>query len=200
VIAVTGGIATGKSQVCSNFQQLGCPVMSADSVSHELTSAGGEAVEDVRRLFGQESISLDGSVDRKQLGRLVFKDAALRKSLEEVIHGRVRSILRQAISNHRQNREGFPVLVVEVPLLFEAGFQDDYDLVVVVTCSKEQQLSRLTKRSGLSTAEAEDRINSQMPLSQKASMADVVIVNDGSPNELMAETRAVLEQICPVRG
>lgn len=189
IVGLTGGIATGKSTASRHLTSLGAYCIDADKLSHDLMNAGGGAVEPIRRMFGDEVILPDGSVDRRLLGRVVFPDAALRRHLEGIIHPMVQHITLECIEQAGKN--GVPLVVLDVPLLFECGMDVLCDETWVVALSPERQLQRLMDRDGLSEQEALQRIASQMPLEEKMQRATVVIDNNRSEDKLKSELTAL---------
>ena len=186
-VALTGGIACGKSAVANLWQGWGADVLDADAVVHELLAAGGVAVEAVAAGFGPEARAADGGIDRARLGRIVFADADARRRLEAIVHPEViRRMRAWAEGIRRDGRFGVAV----VPLLFEADLAAGFDAVVCVVSAESTILERLASR-GLSPEEARARIASQWPVGDKASRADHVIENNGSLAELETKSRAL---------
>ena len=183
VIGLTGGIATGKSTVGSLLEERGALLFSADEVARSVTLPGSPIITEIERAFGPRYIAADGSLDRGALGALVFSDADARRKLEAITHPAILAELRRRIA---EARAGQPdrLIVVEVPLLFEAGVQSWFDAVVTVVASPEVQRARLISRSHLAPEEADARIASQMPLSEKAARSQFVLQNDGEMTAL----------------
>ena len=181
-IGLTGGIASGKSSVGRWLEQQGIPVLDADVYSRRALAAGTEASRTVLTRYGAQvaSSSSDG-IDRAALGRIVFKDRSERQWLEELVHPLVHQAFSSDLSDHREE----PVVVLMIPLLFEAGLERLCSETWVVSCSPKQQLARLIQRDGLSELEARSRISSQIPLEQKEQMADHVIDNSRTHVELI---------------
>jgi dephospho-CoA kinase len=188
-VALTGGIATGKSYVLDRFRKLGVPCLDADELAHGVTAAGTEATRAIASRFGESILDEDGAVDRAKLGPIVFGDDAARKELEAIVHP---AVYRSIVGGLRafELLEAPAITVVDIPLLFETGRQDDFDRVVVTFCSLPTQLARLASR-GLSEAQARQRIAAQMPADQKAAEGDFVIRTDGT----FAETDEQVESI-----
>ena len=185
-MALTGGIACGKSTVTDSWRNLGAETLDADDVVHGLLAPGGEAVEAVVRAFGPEVRAADGGIDRERLGRLVFGDAEARRRLEAMLHPAVIRRMREwAAEIRRSGRFG----VAAIPLLFEAGMEKDWDAVVCVASDEQAMMERLAKR-GLSPEEARARIASQWPVREKAARADRVIENNGSLADLERQSVA----------
>lgn len=188
-IALTGGIACGKSTVAAMLEKLGAPVISADVISRALTAPGGAALPAIRHAFGPAVFTPEGVLDRAALGRRVFADSAALQTLNALTHPLIYREMVQAREACRKS--GAPVVVLEVPLLFEAGMQDLADVVVCVCVSEGTQLSRVQSRDGLSRQEAMERIRSQMPLAQKARLSDIVLDNERPVSALRAEVEAL---------
>jgi len=188
-VALTGGIATGKSHVLDRFRELGVPCLDADALAHGVMASGTEATRAIAARFGADILAADGAVDRKKLGRIVFADASARRDLEAIVHPAV----YRAISAGMRAFEiigDAPLAVVDVPLLYETGHAGDFDRVVVTVCPPAMQLARIENR-GLSHAAALQRVAAQMPADEKAARADYVITTDGTTEN----TDAQVEQI-----
>jgi dephospho-CoA kinase len=186
-VALTGGIACGKSTVAGFWRQWGAEVRDADLVAHGLIAHGGECVEAVVREFGSRVRAADGGVDRNVLGSIVFSDSSARERLNALLHPAViRHMRAWAAESRRAGRLGVAV----VPLLFEVGMEKEWDAVVCVASNEKTMLERLAQR-GLSPEEARARLASQWPVSEKMTRANRVIENNGSLAELEAKCRAV---------
>lgn len=192
-VALTGGIATGKSYVAEALRRRGIPCLDADELAHGVTAAGTEATALIAERFGHDVLDASGAVDRKKLGAIVFADAIARRELETIVHP---AVYRAITAGFR----GFEMLgdtalvVADVPLLYETGREQDFDAVIVTTCSRARQMERLRQR-GLSDEEAEQRLNAQMSASDKALRADYVIDTDGTfeaTNHAIADTLKAL--------
>ncbi|MBR3085249.1 MAG: dephospho-CoA kinase [Kiritimatiellae bacterium] len=192
LIAVTGGIACGKSTLAGILSEGGCDVLDTDDVSHSLQAPGGAAVVEIAGRFGNGTLAADGSVNRRKLGELVFADPKALRDLESIMHPLIEGAVRDWISSRKSGR----TLVVLVPLLFEAGLDRKFawDATVAVVSSRENQISRLAQR-GFDRAAAETRIDSQMPCAEKSRRATFTIANDGSLAMLKSETAKLLEKI-----
>ena len=186
-IALTGGIACGKSTVAALWKSWGAEVLDADDVAHELIAPGGPCVAVVAAAFGSGVRSADGGIDRVELARIVFSDPPARRRLEELLHPEVIRRMRQWA---KEVREGGRTGVAVIPLLFEAGLEKDWDAVVCVSAKEETMLERLAERN-LSTEQAWVRIASQWPVREKCAKSDHVIENNGSLAELERASRAL---------
>ena len=192
VLGVTGGIACGKSEVGRILNEMGYAVCDADRVAHELMKKGTPVFDQVVDRFGTQILADDGEIFRPILGELVFKDPAEREALNGLVHPAVRESLEQWISGKRGAGENAAVLI---PLLFESGMQNlEWDAVLCVSSHETDVFQRLEAR-GLSRAEAEKRIHSQMPLADKEKLADHVVPNHGTFGELELVVRKTVEAI-----
>lgn len=184
-VAVTGGMGAGKSAV-ANFlsQRLHWPLLSADVVCRSLLTQGNEGWNAFVAKFGSGAVGEDGEVNRAHLRQLIFEDASMRRKLESILHPLARrEICRQTT---RLKREGKSVLV-EVPLLYEAGWQDDFDKVLVVFAAESVCLARICQRDGVFWDDARKGIAAQMPLWEKALTADYVVDNSGYWNATLLQ-------------
>jgi dephospho-CoA kinase len=177
-VALTGGIATGKSYVLECFRRLGIPCLDADALAHGVTGPGTEATGLIAARFGAEILAADGSVNRARLGPIVFSDAVARRDLEAIVHPAV----YRAISAGLKGFElvgGSLYAVADVPLLYETGHQAEFNRVVVTSCPPELQVARLRER-GLTEADARRRLAAQLPTPEKAARADFVVHTAGA--------------------
>jgi dephospho-CoA kinase len=179
VIGLTGGIASGKSLVSRTLKGLGMTVIDADDISHEILATDISIKQEVVRTFGNEVLNEEGDIDREKLGRIVFfQKPELRKDLEAIIHPLIRKEMWKRARESRSND-----VVLDIPLLIETREYERVDLVVVVFATRELQIQRLMARDGISRQEAMRRIDTQLPLEEKASTAHFIINNTGSVEE-----------------
>jgi len=186
-VALTGGIATGKSHCLAKFATLGVPTIDADRLAHDAVEPGSHGLAAVLRRFGSNLVLPNGQLDRAALGRLVFADASARLDLEAIIHPIVYASIARWFSTLGAN-EAFGV--ADIPLLFETEREGDFDCVIVTACRPEQQLERLQAR-GLTDLEARQRLDAQMPLAEKLGRATHVIDTSGT----LAETDRQVEEL-----
>jgi dephospho-CoA kinase len=186
-IALTGGIATGKSHVRAQFEALGVPTIDSDVLAREAVAPGTSGFAAVVRAFGGEVVDADGTLDRRKLARLVFPDAAARQTLEAIVHPAVRQSTEAWFGTLDAARH--PFAVADIPLLYEVGRDRDFDEVIVVACAPAAQVERVMKRDGLTEAEARQRLASQLPIDEKVLRADHVIRTDGSIDETNRQVR-----------
>jgi len=177
-IALTGGIATGKTHVLDRFRALGIPCLDADELVHGIEAAGTEATAAIAARFGAGVLAADGSVNRAKLGPIVFAEPAARRDLEAIVHPAVFRAVETGLRGFERTG-AYPFAVVDVPLLYETGAEQHYDKVIVTVCPAAMQIERLTAR-GLTDAAARQRIAAQWPTADKAARADFVVETDGS--------------------
>ncbi len=188
-VALTGGIATGKSYVLGRFREHGVPCLDADELAHEATSAGTDATAAIAARFGDDILGPDGSVNRVKLGPIVFADPAARTELEAIVHPAVYRALSAAIRALESTGEA-PLVIADIPLLFETRADKQFDRIIVTSCPPEVQIARLVGR-GLSEVAAGQRVAAQWPIDEKVSRADFVIRTDGT----FAETNRQVDQV-----
>lgn len=193
MIGLTGGIASGKSTVAKILQQLGAAIVNADVLSREVVEPGQAAWNEIVAAFGPEILQQDQTLDRQKLRTLIFNNPAARKQLEAIIHPRVRALAEQRI--REQTEAGFAVIVYEVPLLFEAKIHEWLRPVILVACDVEIQRRRLEQRDQIDSAAAQKHIDAQMSLEEKRRLANYVIENNGTLDDLERQVREVLGKI-----
>jgi dephospho-CoA kinase len=177
-VALTGGIATGKSYCLARFADLGAPTIDADQLARQAIAPGTPGFDAVAARFGATVLRGDGGLDRDALGRLVFAEAAARRDLEAIVHPVVYDAIGQWFARLSQSNASPAVALADIPLLYETGREGDFDKVIVARCEPDQQFARLMER-GLTEEDARRRIASQVPLADKVSRADFVIDTSG---------------------
>jgi dephospho-CoA kinase len=190
VIGLTGNIATGKSTVLKMLARLGAATIDADKVAHQVIEPGGPAYTATIKAFGSQILRDDGTIDRARLGQIVFNDPAALKHLERLTHPAVGEIIARRLAEMDA-----PVGVIEAIKLVEAGLHTGVDALWIVTAPHEQQVRRLMETRGLSREEAETRINAQPPIEPKLALADVIIENTGTIEELWEHVQSNWNQI-----
>lgn len=192
VIGLTGGIASGKSTVSQMFRELQIPVIDADIIAREVVEQGKEAYKEIVDVFGEEILQADGELDRPKLGSIVFHNEEKRLRLNKIVHPAVRKEMN--VQKDMYIKEGVQAVVLDIPLLFESKLTALVDRIVVVAVSPSMQLERLMKRNGFTEEDARARIDSQMPLAEKATLANKVIYNDGTIAETKAQLQLILKE------
>jgi len=199
VVGITGNIATGKSLVLGRLADCGAYCIDADKMAHDCMRKGTAVWREIRRQFGDGILSPDGEVNRAVLGRIVFADPDALRTLESIVHPAVRSRIEQVLVS-----AGHAVVVIEAIKLLEAGLSEQCHAVWVTTCSEEEQVRRLVHRRGLSRGDAWLRVRAQPPASEKVVRADILLENEGAPEDLLAtvdsEWREVEEGRAPGMG
>ncbi|HUG15291.1 MAG TPA: dephospho-CoA kinase [Thermomicrobiales bacterium] len=179
VIGLTGNIATGKSTVVRMLEELGAEAIDGDAIAHQLMGPGSPLAGEIRAAFGEQAVNSDGSINRPELGKVVFSDPVMLQRLEEIVWPTVLARKREAI-----NQPGPDVLILDAIKLFESGMAEECDEVWVVTSPREVQIARIIARNKVDRAEAERRIDAQPPQSEKVARADLVLDNSGSLGDL----------------
>jgi len=185
-VALTGGIASGKSAVGALFEAHGVPVVDSDTIAREIVAPGSPALASIRHRFGEEVIQADGTLDRRALRERVFSDPQARRDLEAITHPAIRARM-QAWSKAAVG----PYQIHMIPLLAESGGRRDFDRVLVVDCPEELQIRRVMQRDGVDEAAAKAVLAAQASRAARLAMADDVIVNDGDRDGLAASVAAL---------
>lgn len=178
-VGLTGGIASGKTMVEQWFEDEGIPVYDADRIYKTLAEKGEVLYNKIIQAFGDVYTHANGTIDWQALGRHVFSDEDARKRLNQLTHPIIKDRLRQI--KKREEKKDTPIIVFSVPLLYEADFVDLVDVVIVIYVDETTQMKRLRKRDDITGKTARKKINAQMPLDIKKSLADIVIDNRGTP-------------------
>lgn len=181
-VAITGGIACGKSLFSHTLSELGAEILDADEVVHALEAPGGAAVVPIRDLFGERVLGPDGGISRRALGEIVFSDSQARERLNGAVHPLVREAVQRWLE-----RPGCGVRAAVIPLLFEVGWQDGWDLVVCLVSSEAEQIERLVRDRGLTPQQARSRVAAQMAAEEKAGRSGWVVHNHDGARALAAE-------------
>jgi dephospho-CoA kinase len=189
VIALTGGIGCGKSLAAEYFADLGALVVDADQLARAAIERGSSGFDEVVTIFG-DSILKNGEIDRRALGELVFKDPTKKAALEAIIHPWVRSEFEAAVASLTGNQ----TLVYEIPLLFETGGADRFETVITVEAELDKRLERLREK-GLHPSEIEARMAAQASREERVSIADFVIENNGSKDDLLRQVENIWEAL-----
>lgn len=193
-VGLTGGLASGKSVVGRELEQLGCCVIRMDDLGHQVLLQGGEAYASVVSAFGPSILNPDGSIDRRRLGQLVFSHpdelSKLNALVHPAIHARAKAQAKGFAASHPD-----AIIVTEAAILIETGSFKDYDRLIVAVCTPEQQIERAIARGGLSRDEVLDRLSRQLPIAEKTAYADFVIDTSGTEDGTREQARAVYAQL-----
>ncbi|KAL5274783.1 dcakd family protein [Megaselia abdita] len=190
LVAITGGIASGKSTVSNVFKANGITVIDADVIARQIVEPGKPAWRRIKEVF-PEVIGKNRELDRDALGKLIFNDIEKRRVLNEITHPEIHRRIFLDIFKNLVSGKNYVVL--DLPLLFETGVLLDFiHKVITVTCDQEKQISRLIDRTSLCFEEAEKRVKSQMPLDKKCEKSNFVVDNSGSAENTIAQTKQIL--------
>ena len=190
LVGLTGGIATGKSTVSAMFRNLGAEIIDADRLARDVVAPGEPALAEIARVFGPHVLLPDGSLDRKALGTVVFADAEQRRTLERITHPAIRERFARRLADLESARFT-GVVLFDAAVLVESGNHRNMDRLVVVVTDEATELARLMARDGLAHEEALARVRSQLPVAEKAKLADHVIDNTGDRARTAARVREV---------
>jgi dephospho-CoA kinase len=193
-VGLTGGLACGKSFVGQALKELGCLLVSADELGHEVLEPGGEAYDEVVREFGAAVVAIGGRIDRQKLAAAVFGNPGRLERLNGIVHPPVIRREEAAIAGWEASHPD-GIAVVEAAILIETGSYKRFDRIILVVCSEEQQVERAMRREGAVEADVRARLKRQMPLEEKRKYADFVIDTSGEKEETLAQTRAVYEEL-----
>jgi dephospho-CoA kinase len=193
-VGLTGGLASGKSFVGHALRDLGCYLIEADELGHQVLLPGGEAYASVVHEFGEEILDQDGHIDRHRLGELVFGKPDLLAKLSALVHPPVAERQAKAIAAIAQSDPG-AIVVVEAAILVETGSYKKFDKLIVVVCTPEQQMERALKRGAYTKEEVLARLSRQLPLEEKLRVADYVIDTSGMKQNTLEQVRSLYEKL-----
>ncbi len=193
ILGLTGGIATGKSTVSKMFQDMNVPVIDTDLIARNVLRKGSEGYFEVLAYFGEDILLTDKEINRKLLGRLIFMNKTKRDALNEIVHPKVLEICLSQIDEFKKQK--LPLVVLDVPLLYESGFNKNTDFVCVIYTTKKKQLERLMIRDLIDEEYASMKIKSQMTIEAKIIRADFVINNNHSILETKHQFNAMLKEL-----
>ncbi len=189
IIGLTGNIAAGKSAVAQRLAALGAPIVDADLLAREAVALGSPALKAIAERFGPTVLAANGALDRAAMRRIAFGDSSARQDLNAIVHPEVQRLRLDAIAHHEAL--GKPLVICDIPLLFEAGLESSVDAVLLVDAPAEVRRERLIRDRGLTSAEADAMMAAQMPSESKRSRAQHIIDNTGTREELDAKVDAL---------
>lgn len=199
VAGLTGGMACGKSFVARAFAELGCHVIEADELGHQVLERGGEAYDAVVAEFGPGILDADGRIERSQLAARVFGDPAALERLNRIVHPAVHARALQTIAEVRA-REPHAVVIYVAAILIESGGSRIVDKIVVVTCDAATQMERALERPGATGESVQARLKRQMPIEEKKKFADYVIETNGTKEDTLRQTELVFRELRRLAG
>ncbi|MER8024227.1 dephospho-CoA kinase [Glutamicibacter protophormiae] len=189
-VGLTGGVASGKSVVAAKLAQLGAVLIDADALARVVVEPGTPGLAAIRETFGERMLQEDGTLDRAALGALVFSDEAAREKLNAIVH----PLIREESARLRQAAPSGALVVEDVPLLAESGQAPAYDVVIVVQAPREERIRRMVEDRGWTRQDAEARMAAQATDEQRADIADYLLVNDGTREQLLARVEELYRQ------
>jgi dephospho-CoA kinase len=189
IVALTGGIGSGKSLAAQYFSELGARVVDADQLARVAIERGSEGFDEVALRFG-EQIMRNGDIDRKALGEIIFADPKAKSDLEEIIHPRVRELFAEVVADLKPDE----ILIYEIPLLVETGAVANFDVIITIEADLEIRKERLRKR-GMFISEIEKRIAQQASREDREAIADFVLINDGDEDALLRAVENLWEEL-----
>jgi dephospho-CoA kinase len=194
VVAVTGGIGSGQSTVCQVFHGLGCKIIDVDIKAKQIIQKDNSLQKELKKAFGNEIFFKDGSLNRKQLAHLAFRDEVKTLELNKIIHPRMVAEVVEEMETARFSQR-YPLIIVDAALIFEISIEKMFDAVIVVYAKLEDRLKRVMKRDDLKRAEVLARVRRQIPLEDKKSWADYLIDNNGTPDDLNKQVERIFEEL-----
>ncbi|MCD4783619.1 MAG: dephospho-CoA kinase [Candidatus Eremiobacteraeota bacterium] len=181
IIALTGGIATGKSYVSKILQTLGAGIVDTDRIARKVVEPGTPLLYEIREIWGDDLIKKDGTLDRSKLASIIFSSDKDREKLNNLMHPAIRKVMYADVKKLKQN-----LVFIIIPLLYEAKIPIKYDESWIVSCTPDQQMKRLMGRDKITRQQAQKRIDSQIPIDEKRNLCDIVIDNTGTPEMTFA--------------
>ncbi|MDI6785230.1 MAG: dephospho-CoA kinase [bacterium] len=191
VIGLTGGIASGKTTVAKIFSNFNLEIIDVDKIAKEIIHPQKDTWKKIIEAFGEKILDKNLAIDRSKLAKIIFNTSKKRKILNNITHPVILTKIKERLIELKSK----DIVVLDIPLLFEAGFEDIVDKIIVVYVDEEVQLERLRRRSKLSIKEAKDRIKSQMSLLEKSKKADWILCNNGKVEELEDKVKMLFEEI-----
>ncbi len=194
VIGLTGGIASGKSTVSEVLKEEGAYLIDADQIARELVQPGTATWQALVEIFGEEIVQKDGAIDRQKLRAIVFSDSHKRAQLNQLLHPRVKEEIERRLKAIGQT-DPDAIAVIDAALLVETGTYREMDRLIVVHAREAQQIERLRRRDGTNPEEARRIVSAQMPFEEKLKVADFVIENEGSVEELRQKAKEIFREL-----
>ncbi|MBI1289878.1 dephospho-CoA kinase [bacterium] len=193
ILGLTGAIGSGKSTVSAMLAECGAVIICADRIAHEVVAPGSEALGEIAEAFGSHVIHPDGSLDRQALAAIVFPDPSQRRRLEGIVHPRVRRVVLNLLSQHVDD----PLVVLDVPLLFESAYESRCDHTVSVTVSEEVRRERLLRDRGMTQEQVEARLSAQLSQDEKNRRATFLVDNSGTLHQTCLQVAKLLDRLFP---
>jgi len=192
-VGLTGGIGCGKSLVATLFQEKGIPIIDADHIAKKIVEPNQPALSKIVKLFGEEVLLADKSLNRKALRHIVFEDKDKLEQLEAILHPKIKQEIQKKMTEHAF---GHPYTIIDVPLLIEKNYQSLFDQILVVDCLPEQQITRVKKRDKATAQQTKTIMSSQVSRQQRLEIADEVLDNTGSLDKLRQQVNNYHNKLC----
>lgn len=192
-VAVTGGACSGKTSVCNRLKEFGVKVVNSDVLAREAVVPGSPAYKNIVNYFGKKVLSKDGALNRQMLRHIIVKNSIARRALERFVHPETIRLMQLQMA--KAENDGDPVVLVEVPLLFELSMEDRFDVVIVVSASHKLQIKRLMERDDVSYSDAKALLDTQVPDEEKIKRAEFVIRNDGSIEQMIDSVDLIYKRL-----
>ena len=191
IIGLTGSLATGKSTVAAMFKERGARIIDADAITRDLLSPKGKCIKKVAKVFPDAILTVSYKINRSQLANIVFSNPRELKKLTDILYPEAFKEVKKQISKYRRDA----LVVLDVPLLFESGWDKITDTTIVVKASRKLQIKRAAQRLGLSKAEISRRLSNQMPIKAKCALADIIIDNRHSLQQTRKQVDAIIDRL-----
>ena len=192
-VAVTGGVASGKTSVCNIIKKMGARVVFSDVITREVISHGTPAYKNIINFFGKGVLEKNGSINRRMLRSIIINDYSARKALEEIVHPEIIKLIQLTMNRAEKDVKRF--IFVEIPLLFELSLEDLFNVIITVSADRELRIKRLMCRDKVSRYDAESLFSIQMPEEEKVQRAEFVIKNNGSIEQLMKSVELLYREL-----
>jgi dephospho-CoA kinase len=194
VIAVTGGIGSGQSTVCTRLLERGCRIIDVDKKAKQIINKDAALQRELKKVFGEKIFSADGKLNRKLLAQIAFKEESNTLQLNNLIHPRMVAEVVEEMESARFSGK-YPLIVIDAALIYEISIEQMFDAIIVVYASMENRIKRVMERDGLSRREIIARVRRQIPLDDKKQWADFVVDNNGSLEDLKRQTDQIFEKL-----
>lgn len=194
-VALTGSIATGKSLVARILQDLGAHLIDTDRIAREVVEPGSEALSEIVARFGSDALNENGTLNREWMRSAIIRDPSLRECLNRITHPRIQSVVVRRVEEYQRRGDGMPI-VIDVPLLYEAGWDRFFPTTIVVYAPREIQIQRLMARDGIDRRTAEQTVAAQMDVEEKKKKARYVIDNSGTIDETRKQVEKLFTVLC----
>lgn len=193
IFGLTGGIASGKSTVAEILKKANIPVIDADQLAHQITQNDHHVLNDIKKIFSNKVINPNGTLNRKELAKIVFGNREKLHQLENIIHPKIKILTKKIVSE--LEKKGHEIIVYMAPLIFEKKLEKEYTKTILIVTEQDNAIKRIQERDNISFAQAKDRIDCQMSNQKKITLADEIIYNNGTKDELKEKLEIVWKKL-----